>query len=259
MPYLRTDRRNKLYYELIGNPDLAKTLVFIHGWAETHNIWREQVDFFKNDYSILTIDLRGFGLSTKPAYGYSLRYQARNIQRLIQTLNINDYWVIGHSLGGMIALQFCEYYAQKMKGAVILGTTSYLPTKLSIWRNLGTFFISKTLRQIWQRTLKSIRIEHQRSLVQDLLHDVDSVPLYVSAAYGISVLNLRLDLEAITCPVLIIVGENDDLTPVILSERMHEKLLNSQLVIIPETGHMTFIENPEEINSRLANFFQQTS
>ena len=257
MPYLRTDRRNKLYYELIGNPELAKTLVFIHGWAETHDIWREQVEFFKNDYSILTMDLRGFGLSTKPAYGYSLRYQARNIHRLIQALNIKHYWVIGHSLGGMIALQFCEYYAQEMEGAVVIGTMSSFPTKLSIWRNLGTLFISRTLRQVWQRTLKSIRVEHQRSLIQDLLLDVDSVPLYVSAAYGISVVNLRLDLESIICPIMIIVGENDDLTPVRYSQKLHEKLPTSELAIIPDTGHMAFIEKPEEINAIMAQFFKK--
>jgi len=258
MPFFRTDRRNKIYYELIGNPDSSKSLVFVHGWAESHNIWREQLDFFKKDYSILALDLRGFGLSSKPVYGYSLKRQAKTLHTLIQTLNINDYWVIGHSLGGMITLQFCEYYAQEIEGAVVIGTTFYFPAKLSIWHNLGTFFISKTLRQIWQRTLKSIRIEHQRTLIQNLLQDVDSVPLYVSAAYGIAVVNLKLDLNAIVCPILIIVGENDDLTPVQLSEKMHNKMPISELTIISDAGHMVFVEKSEEINAIMAQFFKRS-
>jgi pimeloyl-ACP methyl ester carboxylesterase len=176
---------------------------------------------------------------------------------MIQALEIRDYWVIGHSLGGMIALQFCEYYFQEIEGAVVIGTTSHFPAKLSIWRNLGTFFISRTLRQVWQRALKSIRIEHQRSLIQDLLNNIDSVPLYVSAANRLSVVNFRLNLKSITCPILIIVGENDDLTPVRLSEKLHEKLPRSELAIIPDTGHMAFIEKPEEINEIMAQFFQR--
>jgi pimeloyl-ACP methyl ester carboxylesterase len=157
----------------------------------------------------------------------------------------------------MLTLQFSSRYFEEMKGAVLIDTTYYLPTKISTLRNLGSFFISKTLKQIWQRRLKSVKLERQRSLIQDLLRDADSVPLYVSAACGIAVLNLRVHLKSITCPVLIIVGANDELTPVELSQRMHQNLPNSQLSVINDTGHMSFIEKPEEINPIMAQFLNQ--
>ena len=258
MPYFKTNRRNKIYYELLENPETSDTLIFLHGWAEHHKIWREQVEYFKNSHQILTLDLRGFGLSSKPTYGYSLTHQVKQLHALVKFLELNDYWLIGHSLGGMITLKYCEKYSNEMKGAVLIGTTSYLPLKLSVWRNLGSFFISKTLKQIWQKTLKSTRTEQRRSLIQDLIQDADSVPLYVSAACGIAVLNSNFKLKSITCPILIIVGENDFLTPVDLSEKMHQKLPNSQLTIIQNTGHMSFIEKPEEINPKMTQFFQQS-
>ena len=259
MPYFRTDRRNKIYYELHQNAEASETLVFLHGWAEYHKIWRGQIDFFQKNYQILTYDLRGFGLSSKPTYGYSLKQQSKYLRKLIQTLEITNYWLIGHSLGGMITLKYCEKFFDKIKGAVLIDTTAYIPTKLSIWRNLGSFFVSKTLRQIWQRTLKSSKSEQRRTLIENLIHDSDSVPLYVSAACGIAVLNSTMDLKPISCPVLIIVGENDILTPVALSQKMHKKLSNSELEIISDTGHMSFIEKPDEINSRMAEFFHNVT
>jgi len=257
MPYFRTDRGNKIYYEWLENPSASETLVFVHGWAESHKIWREQVDFFKKDYQLLFFDLRGFGLSSKPTYGYSLKLQAQFLHALIQTLGLKEYWLVGHSLGGMITLQYSEKYSQEMIGAVVIDTAYFLPIKISLWRNLGTFFISKTLRQTWQRTLKSSLIGTRRTLIQDLISDVDAVPLYVSAAYGISVVNFKAHLSSITCPVLIIVGEKDDLTPVDLSKKMHEKLLNSRLEIVLDTGHMSFLEKPEEINTIMGQFFKK--
>ncbi|HUX98368.1 MAG TPA: alpha/beta hydrolase [Candidatus Deferrimicrobium sp.] len=255
MPYFRTDRRNKIYYELIENPEVSQTLVFVHGWAENHKVWREQLEFFQDKYKLLIYDLRGFGLSSKPTYGYSLKLQSKYLHNLIQTLNLTDYWLIGHSLGGMITLHYAEKYSAELNGAVLIDTTSYIPTKVTTLRSLGTFFISKTLRTIWQKTLKTMRTENRRTLIQDLIHDVDSVPLYTSAACGIAVLNSRIDLKEITCPIQIIVGADDELTPVGLSEKMHQKLPNSRLAIIPDTGHMSFIEKPDEINLLLAEFF----
>lgn len=257
MPYFRTDRRNKLYYELNENINASETLIFLHGWAETHRIWRNQIEYFKDDYQILILDLRGFGLSSKPAYGYSLKLQSKFLHKLIQELNLESYWLIGHSFGGMLSLQYCDRYFDEMNGAILIDTTYHIPTDISTLRNLGTFFISKTLRQIWQRTLKSIKLERQRILIQDLLHDIDSVPLYVSAACGVAALNLKVKLKSIKCPILIIVGEHDELTPVSLSRRMHENLPNSQLAIIKDTGHMSFIEKPDEINSIMATFLRQ--
>lgn len=257
MPYFRTDRRNKLFYELKKKPDSSETLIFLHGWAENHKIWRNQVEFFENTYQILTVDLRGFGFSSKPTYGYSLKLQSKYLHNLIEDLDLEDYWLIGHSLGGMLTLQFSSRYFEEMKGAVLIDTTYYLPTKISTLRNLGSFFISNTLKQIWQRRLKSVKLERQRSLIQDLLRDVDSVPLYVSAACGIAVLNLRVQLKSITCPILIIVGANDELTPAELSQKMHQILPNSQLSVIKDTGHMSFIEKPEEINPIMVQFLNQ--
>ncbi|MDD1777885.1 MAG: alpha/beta hydrolase [Candidatus Helarchaeota archaeon] len=257
MSYFRTDRGNKIYYEWLENPNASETLVFVHGWAESHRIWREQVEFFKKDYQLLLFDLRGFGLSSKPTYGYSLKLQSKALHGLIQSLGLKAYWLVGHSLGGMITLQYAEKFSQEMRGAVVIDTTYFLPIKMSLWRNLGTFFISKTLRQIWLRALKSSRLDTRRTLIQDLINDADAVPLYVSAASGLSVVNFKAHLSSITCPVLIIVGENDDLTPVDLSQRMHEKLLNSRLEIIKNTGHMSFLDKPEEINALIASFFKK--
>ncbi|MHA1131239.1 MAG: alpha/beta fold hydrolase [Candidatus Helarchaeota archaeon] len=256
MPYFKTDRRNRLYYELIENQDAHDTLIFIHGWAETHKIWREQIEYFKDSHQILTLDLRGFGLSSKPTYGYALKLQSKYLSKLVHALQLENYWLIGHSLGGMVTLQYCDRYFEVIKGAILIDTTYYLPTKFSTIRNLGAFFISKTMRQIWQRSLRSLNREHQQTLIRELIYNVDSVPLYVSAAYGMAAINLRLKLQKITCPVLIIVGENDELTPVELSKRMHQKLPNSQLSIVKETGHMSFIEKPNEINAIIAQFLQ---
>jgi len=85
-----------------------------------------------NKGKVLVYDLRGFGISSKPTYGYSLKHQSKYLRNLLQSLEISNYWLIGHSLGGMITLKYSEKFFDEIKGVVLIDTTAYIPTKFSI-------------------------------------------------------------------------------------------------------------------------------
>lgn len=132
-------------YELtppVANPKLP-VLVFIHGWLLSHHYWQPLIKLLESDYQCLSYDLRGFGDSTitnKSDWDdYRLAAYANDLCLLLQELDIKQAWLIGHSLGGSIALWTAELCPQIVAGVVCVnaGGGIYLKEEFEKFRNAG--------------------------------------------------------------------------------------------------------------------------
>jgi pimeloyl-ACP methyl ester carboxylesterase len=102
MPYARRDDLS-LFYEQEGSAD--PPLLFIHGWCCDHTFFKPQFDHFKSSHAVTALDLRGCGNSDRPEDGYDLPTLADDVAWLCDELGISRSIVVGHSLGGMIAIE----------------------------------------------------------------------------------------------------------------------------------------------------------
>ena len=158
-------------YEL--TPPVAQTqrpvLVFIHGWLLSHRYWQPLINLLQSDYQCLSYDLRGFGDSaTAPkANGsqYRLAAYADDLCLLLKELKIEQAWLMGHSLGGSIALWTAKLDPTTVKGVICLnaGGGIYLKEEFEKFRNAGQKLVK--FRPFWLRYAPGLSLIFSRMMV----------------------------------------------------------------------------------------------
>ncbi len=129
-------------YDLKAPETPVDTLVFIHGWMLSREYWRPLIDQMAN-YRCLSYDLTGFGQSqgctAKPSHDYSLQAYAQDLLSLLDSLNINHAWLVGHSLGGSIALWAADQAPDRIKGVICVnaGGGIYMEPAFGKFRSAG--------------------------------------------------------------------------------------------------------------------------
>jgi pimeloyl-ACP methyl ester carboxylesterase len=106
----------KIYYESWGS---GVPIVFLHPWSTNGYIWYFQIFHFAQTNTCVTVDHRGHGRSDKPAKGYSIQEHASDVAAVMDAANIDKAVIVGNSIGGMIAMQFCLARPERVLGLVI--------------------------------------------------------------------------------------------------------------------------------------------
>ncbi|MEB3225764.1 MAG: alpha/beta hydrolase [Synechococcus sp.] len=131
---------------LPGGCGTQPVLVFIHGWLLSRTYWQPLITDLAQDYLCLTYDLRGFGESAAktigdryPDHGYTLADYATDLQHLLDTLDLHNVWLVGHSLGGSIALWGASICADRVQGVICInsGGGIYLKEDFEKFRTAG--------------------------------------------------------------------------------------------------------------------------
>jgi len=109
----------EMYYEMTDftNPwEEPETLVLIHGYSSNAKFWFPQVPVFCREFKVITIDNRGSGRTTIPQKGFTMKTMASDLRALLDKLNVDKVYLLGHSMGGCIAQQFAIDYPERGEG-----------------------------------------------------------------------------------------------------------------------------------------------
>lgn len=117
MPYAELDDLT-LYYERAGSGD--PELLFVHGWCCDHTAFQPQIDHFSQMHTVTALDLRGCGRSDRPEYGYSIPDFADDLARFCTAVGIAKPVVVGHSLGGMIGVEFAARNSLMLEALILI-------------------------------------------------------------------------------------------------------------------------------------------
>ncbi len=254
----------KMYYEIHGEGDNFITM--IHGWTESGKFWREQLPIFDKDkYKIILLDLKGHGRSSKNRRGYLIRNHSYDVYELLENLGVNETILFGHSLGGMVTLDFYFRRPIKIRAMCLFNTSSRamrLPRSLSELGGIGRFGLRKFFMTVYDFSPDRVFSHKKEENVQELIKEANDpviTPPRVSIMCGIGAFNFNVEykLNRIDIPVLIMTGEKDAVTPPRLTYKMQKFIPNSICHIIPDTGHMAVIEKSDEVNKYLLKFFSK--
>lgn len=254
-------------------------MVLLHGIAGTSATWDAVIPRLAEHYDVLAPDLLGHGESAKPRGDYSLGAYANAVRDLLEALGENRATLVGHSLGGGIAMQFAYQFLERcerlvlvdsgglgrevhplLRAAALPGAGLVLPW-LSTTTSRGVGALVRGMNRLGIRAGPDLD-ETWRSFVS--LREPAARRAFIQTVRGVMdlsgqrvIANERLYL-AEGLPTLIVWGENDPLLPVRHARAAHERIAGSRLEIFPEAGHFPHRDDPERFAKVLADFIRTT-
>jgi 3-oxoadipate enol-lactonase len=247
----------------------AGTLVLIHGFPLNTDMWTPQLDLAARGWRVVVPELRGFGASPEAKNDpptTSIDDYAGDIFDLLDKLHIKDAVVCGLSMGGYIAFAMYRHAAPYFRGLVLADTRSQgdTPEAQAGRKNMQQLVREKGPSAVADALLPKLLCDATRAdnpaVVENLRRQITTNSVEAIAG-ALEALMTRPDLtpllQTIRIPALVIVGDQDAITPPPLSEQMHRDIAGSELVVIQGAGHMSNMEQPGAFNAALGRFLDK--
>lgn len=248
-------------YDDIG---VGKTpILFLHGFPFNKSMWENQVDFLKDSYRILTLDIRSFGQSLDNHIEVSIELFSNDLIQFMNALELKKVIICGLSMGGFIALNAVKKHPKRFSALILCDTQCAVDTKEQKAKRIETIkeielngisnFTSNFLEAVFHEETFATKIGLVAKIESDILANTPAI-----IVSGLKALASRAEtcssINKIEIPTLIICGREDQVTPLSQSEFMHRIIKNSTLKIIENAGHLSNLEQPEAFNTELLEF-----
>ncbi len=236
------------------------TLVFLHFYGGSSRTWQLVIDQLQARHRCIAYDHRGWGQSDKPATGYAIPELAADAAALIGQLGLNNYVLVGHSMGGKVAQLLASQQPAGLKGLILVAPSPATPTNLPEEAFQKVLHAYDTVDSSYGAlnhvlTHQPLPEAVQQQTVTDMQQRTEA------ACLGWTTVALPQDVSAnlarLNVPILLIAAEYDQVDTV---ERLQQELLpllpGAQFVVIPNAGHLVMLEAPAEV-ARLIDTFVQ--
>ena len=270
-----------LHVEILGpDPDPGvDSIVLLHGYGGSSFSWRYWAPFLAKRAHVVLVDMKGFGSAPKPDDGqYGPRHQAELIYRLILQADLQRVTLIGHSLGGGVALgaalRLLDSEPGRLKRLILVASAAYkqrmpLFVALAKYRRLASTALRILGTQfVIRHVLKSIVFDPSEVSDNQVLGYAKplSSPEAHRALIDTALAIVPPDLEKLTArfeeldvPTLVLWGRQDRVVPLWVGERLADKLPDAKLQVLENCGHMPAEELPKESWEALQTFLDQRS
>ena len=253
-----------LYYEQHGQgPDL----VLIGGLTSDHQIWRSALRTFSQHYRVLIFDNRGAGQSSSPDYPYTIEMMANDTLNLMDALHIKKAHILGHSMGGGIAMQLALLAPDRVDKLILVSSRPKISAvaamlfgmreklqKLNVPEELlaeytmpilfGDRFLQNNMN-IKGFAQWTVRNPHPQTPIG-----------YKHQLHASSTRDIIDELPNITADTLIINGTEDVLVPITYADKLSQQFPNARLALIPDCAHMPHVEQPEAFEKAVMGFIR---
>jgi pimeloyl-ACP methyl ester carboxylesterase len=242
----------------------GRPLVLLHAFPLSSAMWLEQRNGLSSACRVITPDQRGFGGSPLGTDPPSLDAAADDIAALLDRLDLERVVLGGLSMGGYVAMAFLRRYADRVAALLLADTKAGAdpePARANRERIAAaveadegsTVLVDDVLPSLLGRTTA-----HSRPLVAGRVRGLVQAAPATAVAWAQRAMAARPDsfdvLAAFEGPALVVVGDEDVLSPTADAEAMAAALPHGRLVVVPEAGHLTAVETPEAFNAEVAGF-----
>lgn len=260
-----------LYYEFYPNPNAKGTLFLIHGFLASSFSFRCIIPELMENYQIIVVDIPPFGKSGKDLkFTFSYKNIAATFIQLIQNLELKKVSLIGHSMGGQIALYMVLQQPALFDKIILFASSGYLQQvrKSLIFLSYLPFahiFVKKKLIDSGGVEGNLEKVVYNQSQITEEMVQGYLEPFIESDAIFHALGKFsrdregdlsKADLNKIDKPCLLVWGKQDKIVPLQVGKRLNQDLPNSELVILDQTGHLTPEERPEETIQLIKDFIE---
>jgi len=240
----------------------GKTVVLIHGFLETLNIWGDFANELSKNYKVISIDLPGHGGSSLHSKTYTMCKYAEAVKAVIDAETIEKAFVVGHSMGGYVAMAFAQNYKEKLSGLCLFHSTPFADSdeKKKDRNLLVEKFRKQGKSEICLNHAKNIfsplNIDKYSAEIEKISKNAEKIET-ISIIASIITIRDRFDrsdiLQNLEVPFLHIHGEKDNF----ISDEVVNEInypLNYEFVTLEKSGHIGFVEEKELSISIISSF-----
>lgn len=252
---------NLQVYDYEGKGDV---LIFVHAFPLSSKMWKPQTDFFRNNFRVITYDIRGLGRSAEASNQFTMEEYSNDLISIIKHFDFEKVFVCGVSMGGYIILRSYIKRPELFKGLVLADTRAEKDDDnglinrsnviSSIKNGKRNDFISNFLPKLINK--KNYINSKLRNFIESIIEDNTDEGICGAQIALATRTNTSDYLKSFNVPVLILVGEDDELTPISCAETMRELIPKSEMKEIVGSGHLSNFENPESFNKYVNEFLK---
>lgn len=247
MPYLDI-QDNRIHYISIESINKSmgegENVFFLHGLGGNIYNWAYQTKYFSETNNVVSLELPGHGRSAGKG-GSTIEYYTELIRQFFDVMELDNLVIVGHSMGGVVSLDFSFKYPDRVKALVLVATSAKfdIPTQklMELKNDMESIFGSL------EKAKDKMKDIDERLVTNDmmvLLGDVMAIKKYDGVSH----------LSELKMPTLVVAGADDILAPVSYSEQLHANIKNSELRVVENAGHMVMVEAHQEFNAVLEEF-----
>jgi len=255
----------QMNYTLEGPAD-APMVTMSHSLATDLSMWDPQAKALAQRYRVLRYDTRGHGGTDAPAEAYTLTQLADDARALLKALGVARTHWIGLSMGGMIGQTLALTSPEILKSLSLCDTSSRIPAEMKhVWDERISTVAAKGMDPLVEPTIARWFtpkfIETRQDVIEPVRAMIRRTPPkgYVGCCHAIKALDLTDRLKAIALPTLIVVGAQDQGTPLAASQAIHDQIKGSELVVLDPASHLANLEQPDAFTRALEQFLKRVS
>ena len=237
-------------------------VVLLHGFLENKKMWNAFIPEWSKKFRIITIDLLGHGETECMGYVHSMENNADAVHEVLSELRLRKAIIVGHSMGGYVALAFAELYPDVVKGLVLLNSTSRADSdERKTNRDRAIKAVKQSFQNFISLSISNLFSEENRERLSEAIDSVKQealkTPLQGIVA-SLEGMKIRIDREVLLhltpYPKLLVLGKKD---PVLNYEETKEQIVDTQVQLLSfPDGHMSHIENQKALQEELLQFFK---
>lgn len=243
----------------------GKVVVLLHGYLGSHRIWEQTIHDLSRSYRVIAIDLPGHGGTECVGYAHSMELMAKCVKSVLDTLRVKKYVLVGHSMGGYVALAFADLFPDNLRGLCLYHSTAYADSDEKKRDRLRAINAVKANRSIYTKaTIKNLFATKNLKYLKEEIAFATAIARATSQKGIIAALHGMKDrprrdiiLGLVEYPIMMVIGQQDNILPYEQLLEQTQLIKNKTTLYLEHDGHFGFLESPKESNKALRKFLRK--
>ena len=240
----------------------TKTVVLLHGFMQTLDVWSSYVLTYMSRFRVVTIDLPGHGQTDTFGNIHTMNFMAKVVRDVLNHIGIDRCVMVGHSMGGYVALAFADLFPATLRGLALVNSHAMADSeqKRADREEVCRMVLENKARFIIDFVPHLFSESHRQDMAQDIKYLSDqcldtSTESIIAAQIGMARRPSRVGvLSDIEVPVMFVYGKEDGRLPAEVAVAQTLLPNRAEMIMLAKTGHMSFLEERDYVKTRIANF-----
>lgn len=256
-----TFKKGKVTFSDTGK---GRVVVLLHGFLGSHQIWEQTTAQLSKSYRVIAIDLPGHGNTDCFGYVHTMDLIAKCVKAVMDSLRLKKYVIIGHSMGGYVGLAYADLFPDNLKGLCLFHSSAYADSEVKKRDRTRSIKVVKANHKIYTtEVIKNLFATKNSKYLKTEIAFAQKIASKVSKRSIVAALegmkdrpNRDLVLGMVHYPVMMVIGELDNVLPKDQLLEQSQLIKNKHLLYLEHDGHMGFLESPRVTLKALKKFIR---